>query len=56
MTVKHKMYELEEQELLQEFNDGYISKQEYEAQLKALKNSRKITEIRKDKHVSEEDN
>ena len=56
MTVKHKIYELEEQELLQEFNDGYITKAEYEASLRSLKNARKVTEIRKDKHVSEEDN
>lgn len=37
MTMKHKINELEEKELLQEFNDGYISKSEYESRLKELR-------------------
>lgn len=54
MTTKHKMYELEEQELHEEYKDGYINKQEYEAKLKEIKKLRDNRIEDKHKYVEDE--
>ena len=46
MTTKHKAHELEKQELLQEFRDGYITKTEYDNALKAIKAELKSNRIK----------
>lgn len=45
MTLKHKSYELEEAELLQEYKDGYITKAEYNSKLKEIRSYQKDSRV-----------
>lgn len=50
-----KSYDLEEDELRQNFNDGYIGKEEYDRLLRELKSSRKDTKRKKEIVDEQED-